>query len=313
MKVYLNRPIKREAWGGGSHFITSFAEYLINHNIEVVFDLNHADIDFIFMFDPRPDSYGKNSVNEIYQYKVKHRKVKVIHRINDTDIARPKDKPWRIKMLLHSNQIADHTIFISDWLKNHYIDQGYDPERKNTVILNGCNYSHFYPSKSKVKIHDERKINLVTHHWSDNYMKGFEVYNFLDKNLDFEKYEFTYIGRYNKEYQPKNIKLVAPLYGKDIGDILRQQDIYITGAQYEACGMHHIEGAACGLPILYRKGGGGIKEISKNHGLEFDNLEEIIPAINKVVKDYSLYYQNIDHSKLSSERCFKEYLNVILT
>ena len=47
MKIYLNRPIKKEAWGGGSHFITGFYEYLDSNNVNVVFDLNHNDIDYI--------------------------------------------------------------------------------------------------------------------------------------------------------------------------------------------------------------------------------------------------------------------------
>ena len=31
MKIYFNRPTKREAWGGGSHFITCFHDFLLNN------------------------------------------------------------------------------------------------------------------------------------------------------------------------------------------------------------------------------------------------------------------------------------------
>lgn len=310
MKVYLNRPVKRAAWGGGSHFITGLYEYFKSKGINVVFDLNQSAIDYIFMFDPRPDNTGQNSVNHIHQYKVNNPNVKIIQRINDTDIARPKDKPWRIKMLLQSNVIADYTVFISNWLKNHYIEHGYNDKKKHTVILNGCNPQHYFPNKSKIQIQQNEKIKLITHHWSDNYMKGFEIYNYLDQNLDFKKYDFTYIGRYNKDYSPKNIKLIPPLYGREIGDVLRQQHIYITGAQYEACGMHHIEGAACGLPVLYRTRGGGIEEVSRKHGLVFDKTEEVIPAIERIVKSYNHY--NIDYDSLLSESCFEKYYNILL-
>ena len=309
MKIYLNRPIKKEAWGGGSHFITGFYEYLDSNNVNVVFDLNHNDIDYIFMFDPRTDASGKNSVNDIYQYKIKNKSTKIIQRINDTDIARPKDKPWRIQMLLHCNQIADHTIFISEWLKNHYIEKGFNEKKPHSVILNGCNTDFYYPEHSK-KL-SKGKIKIITHHWSDNFMKGFEVYNYLDQHLDFNEYEFTYLGRYNKEYTPKNIKIIPPKYGKEIGDILRSHDIYITGAQYEACGMHHIEAASCGLPVVYRSNGGGIEEISKNHGIIFDKLEKILPAIENISNNYDFFKSKINYNNLNSENCFKKYLNIV--
>ena len=83
------------------------------------------------MFDPRP-FLDDNGVNEIYNYKLKNPHVKIIQRINDTDIARPLDKPWRVEMLLQANKIVDHTIFISEWVKNHYIEKGYD-DTKPTI------------------------------------------------------------------------------------------------------------------------------------------------------------------------------------
>ena len=98
MKIMFNRPVKREAWGGGSHFITSLFEYLSNAGHDIVFSLEDS-IDIIFMFDPRP-SAGGDCVNSIYNYKLENKSVKVIQRINDTDVARPKDKPWRVDLLL---------------------------------------------------------------------------------------------------------------------------------------------------------------------------------------------------------------------
>jgi hypothetical protein len=59
MKIMLNRPIKKQAWGGGTHFITGFYNFLKSKGYEVCFEFE-KDIDFIFMFDPRPDSRGRN-------------------------------------------------------------------------------------------------------------------------------------------------------------------------------------------------------------------------------------------------------------
>jgi glycosyltransferase involved in cell wall biosynthesis len=308
MIVYFNRQTKREAWGGGSHFITAFYDFLKGRSHSVVFDLI-PDIDVIFMFDPRQSKDGEGAI-DLYNYKSSNPSVKIVQRINDTDIARPLDKPWRVKMLLEANQIADHTIFISEWVKNHYLERGFNNKNPNTVIINGCNSEWYYPGSPKSL---DNNIKLITHHWSDNFMKGFDVYNFLDRFVNKrENISFTYMGRYNKNYSPSNIKIIPPVYGIEIGDILRDHDIYVTGARFEACGMHHIEAASCGLPILYHRDGGAVPEVCKSHGLEFFNVDNFVSSLDNVILNYDNIRSKIDYKYLSFKRCFSEYENIIL-
>jgi len=303
-KIMFNRPPKRGPWGGGGHFITSFYEYLERKGNKVVFALED-EIDFIFMFDPRPN-IGGDCVNSIYQYKRNNSSTKVIQRINDTDIARPNDKPWRIELLLYANQIADHTIFISDWVKNHYIEHGFDSKKSNSVIINGCNSEWYFPCDEKKLNHN--KIKLITHHWSDNFMKGFDAYNFLDDAISRDsRLSFTYMGRYNKDYSPKNTRMISPKYGSEVGDILRDHDIYITGARWEACGMHHIEAARCGLPIVYHRDGGAIPEVCNNYGVEFKDEKTLLESIYTIIDEYQETRSRIDYNFLSAERCFESY------
>ena len=308
LKIYFNRPIKNEAWGGGAHFITSFCEYLSEKDYKVVFQLEPG-IDVIFMFDPRPH-LGGDCVNSIYRYIIQNPNTKVIQRINDTDKARPGDPPWRDNLLLESNRIADSTIFISEWVRDYYVNLGFDKRKENTVIINGCKEAWYFSDKNK-RI-DNSKINLITHHWSDNFMKGLDVYNFIDdlvsKN---DNITFTYMGRYNKSFNHKNTNIISPKYGPEIGEILRSADIYVTGARWEACGMHHIEAARCGLPVLYHRDGGGVTEVCKNHGIEFSNLKEFKEKLEIMIKNYDNIRSNIDYNFLSSLRCFKEYENAI--
>ncbi len=302
-----NRPIKRQAWGGGSHFITSLFEYLSSAGHNIVFSLEE-NIDIIFMFDPRPSS-GGDCANSIYKYKLNNKQTKVIQRINDTDIARPKDKPWRVDLLLRANKIADYTIFISNWVKNHYIDRGFNVENRHSVIINGCNPGWYFPENKKI---DKRNIKLITHHWSDNFAKGFDVYNFLDKFVEDNKnISFTYMGRYNNKYSPSNTNLIQPMYGPVVGKTLREHDIYVTAARYEACGMHHIEGAACGLPVIYHSEGGAIPEVCKDHGVSFSSVLEFENSLNKIIENWENIRSSIDYKFLSIERCCKEYELII--
>tara|TARA_Y100000310_G_C20640892_1_gene793832 strand:- start:638 stop:1582 length:945 start_codon:yes stop_codon:yes gene_type:complete len=306
--VYFNRPTKREAWGGGSHFITSFHDFLKEKGHTVVFDLV-PNIGVIFMFDPRPSHDGAGA-NEIYRYKIFNPSAKIVQRINDTDIARPMDRPWRVQTLLNANQIADHTVFISNWVKDHYIQNGFDSNNPNTVIINGCDSRWYYPNKENTL--NEKNIKLITHHWSDNFMKGFDIYNFLDRFVEsHSNISFTYMGRYNKDYSPLNTKIIPPTYGLEVGNILRQHDIYVTAARFEACGMHHIEAAASGLPVLYHVDGGAVPEVCKNHGFEFSDQLSFVNALDSAIENYDVIRKNIDHEYLSSERCLGSYEEIV--
>ena len=145
-------------------------------------------------------------------------------------------------------------------------------------------------------------------------MKGFDIYSKLDQELDKRNdIKFTYIGRYNEKYNPKKTKIIPPLYGKALGDELRKHDIYLTAARWEGCGMHHIEGASCGLPVLYHKEGGGINESCKNYGIEYCDICSLIEGIHELKYNYQEYIKKIPYDYLSMKRCCEEYYEIILS
>jgi len=305
MKILINRKIVEGPYGGGNNFVKSLYTTLGSAGHELVSSLQPG-IDLIVLHDPRYDELGI-SIKEIASFKKHFPKTKVLHRINECDAR--KNTNEIDQLLLVSNQFADETVFISEWLQDYFTSKGHS--RHSHVIYNGCNLSHFYPEKNKKARNNPLKI--VTHHWSDNWMKGFDVYKYIDelcsKNPD--KYQFTYIGRYAKEYKPKNTTIIPPTYGKALGDELRTHDIYVTASRWEPCGMHHIEGAASGLPVLYHKDGGGIVEGCKKHGLEFSSPEELPQLIDEMNNNYDNFSLKIDYSFLSFERCMKQYLDLI--
>lgn len=309
MKVFFNRKFRRNPWGGGIHFVTGFADYLASFGYKVTTQYDD-DVDIILMIDPRDDD-GFGDINQLIQYKnflkSKNKDVKVIHRINDSDISRTTN--FLVDLNIRSNlAIADQTIFISEWLKSHYIEKGFS--RDSQVIRNGCNHKWFYPQLKE----KNGKIKVVTHHWSDNYNKGFDAYIEIDEKLSHHKdIEFTYIGRYYKGYQPKNTNVISPLYGKELGDELRKHDVYVTAARWEACGMHHIEASSCGLPIVYHKDGGGINEMCLNHGIMINDCKEVIDAIQYAYKNKNELTSKINYSFLSSDYANESYLKVILS
>lgn len=298
MKIYFNRIIRRSPWGGGAHYVSAMADHLIAKGHDVVNSLGDNP-DVIFMIDPRWEDGGSDFVS-IKDHKLKNPNVKIIHRINECD--QRKGTKNIDQMLMLANSIADKTVFISSWLQDYFAQKGLNPNN-SSVIVNGCNQHFYYKEVKKIS----EPIKVVTHHWSDNFMKGFDVYEFLDRYCVNNSLKFTYIGRWNKSVQTTNTNLVDPLYGKELGDELRKHHIYITASRWEPCGMHHIEGASCGLPVLYHAEGGGINEICKNHGLEFNSPETLVAGLMNIINNYDKYVSMIDNKALSMDRCCEQY------
>ena len=65
-------------------------------------------------------------------------------------------------------------------------------------------------------------------------------------------------------------------------------------------GNHHIEGAQCGLPVLYINSG-GIPEYCDGYGVMFEknNFEE---KLNELANNYLDYYEAMKSYELDSEK-----------
>lgn len=305
MKVYFNRKLRRSPWGGGAHFHSAMVDHLISKG-HIVAERLEKGIDAIFMLDPRNEECGCD-LEQILSFKQRNPSVKLLHRVNECD--KRKGTHGLDELLMKGAMFADRVVFISEWLSSCFRAKLLS---KESVIYNGCNTEWFYPARYERDL-TKHKIKLVTHHWSDNRMKGFDVYDWLDDFVQQNPiFEFTYVGRYNQQYVPKRTRIVPPLYGKALGDELRRHDIYVTASHFEPCGMHHIEGAACGLPVLYHEDGGGIVEGCKKHGEAFSSqIGSFERALDEVVQNYDDYVGRIDHEFLSMKRCCEAYEKIL--
>ena len=303
--------IKNElSGGGGCFFVKNLYKYLLDNKYNIVFDLKD-NIDLIIIIDPRRNSTNKYSINDIINYKNSYPNVKILHRINECDCKR--EKSINIEpQILKTMQQANYIVFVSEWLKNYYFNK-YNLNYNNcSSIINGCDQNifsikHNYNFNNLVN----NKIKLVTHHFSDNYLKGFHIYNQLDYENNL--FEFTYIGNYNKNYNPKYINIIEPCNGLQLANIIKQHDIYITATQNEPGAMHYLEGISCGLPILYCINGGGTQEVCEKFGEEYSDLNTLIEKINLIKNNYSKYVEKIilNKNNLSKDICNLKYLQLI--
>ena len=311
MKISFGTNIVHGPWGGGNLFLVNLQNYLVKNGHEVVFGLEDKDIDIILFTDPRTGigSTSLVSIKDINKYKKKiNGDVIVVQRINECDERKNTKK---INQLYKKgSEVSIHVVFVSRWIRDIYLSLGVD-NSKSSVIMSGSD-NLVFNSYGKTQKPIDRKFRLVTHHWSSNWMKGFELYLELDKKLSEpvlnNKIEFTYIGNIDKNYKFKNTNVIAPLSGLELASEIKEHDIYLTGSLNEPSGNHHIEGALCGLPVLYINSG-GIPEYCKNFGLEIslDNFEE---NILYMVEYYDKFRNRMNSYPYESNKMSAEYLEL---
>jgi glycosyltransferase involved in cell wall biosynthesis len=301
-------PIKGP-WGGSSTFVSQLKAFLEYRGYEVCFNLDHS-VDLIILIDPRKDLQGKSyELEEIKNLKLQKNDLKVLHRINECD--QRKATQFMDKLLADANELVDFTVFISEWLQKYHAERWFDKNKPHGTIYNGADSRFFHPI-GNAGYKGSEPFRLVTHHWSDNLMKGFPVYQEVDDLIHSGKLkdiELWVIGRWPKTIQWKSAITFPPTNGKDLADKLRKCHAYITASLWEPCGMHHVEGAQCGLPLLYHEDGGGIVEAGKKYGIGFrENVKE---AILQMRDEYPLYRDRLFHEMPSGDRMCIDYINII--
>jgi len=308
MKISIGMKIQDGPFGGGNQFSTYLTNFLKSKGHEVIDHLNDSDIDIILLTDPRTNlisnSYG---VSEIINYTRNNDKAILIQRINECDER--KGTKLVNKQLSFSNKFMDHTVFIASWLPDLFKNKGYKFTDDSTVILNGANENIF---SIPVKEHQPEKLKIVTHHWGASYLKGWDIYLELDKLLNKEKYnhlEFHYIGNPLKNAETKNIIYHQPCNGKDLASKLSDCDIYVTGSINEPAGMHHIEGAMSGLPLIYRNSG-ALPEYCKGFGEEFNGVEDFEAALDRMLDNYQTYRSIMPNYENTALKMANSYLEL---
>lgn len=308
-KIALGYEIKDGPWGGGNKFLISIKEHLEQEGAQVVHQLE-AGLDLIIIINPRKGS-GTFSHLEANKYKRKHPKVKVIHRINETDKAKNTNVIDRLR--IQASKGSDAVIFISDWIRDYYVQKGFDLHIPHTVIRNGADERFFNPQGYRVWNSSE-PMNIVTHHWSDNRMKGADIYQYFDELLDDQwlrnKFQFTLIGRWPKEIKFRNAKLISPLVDLELAKEIKKNHVYLTGARWEACAMHPLEGACCGLPVLFINEGGGMTETCRDFGIKFSKNAFLV-GLFKMTEQYSTLQPKMKVFPFTAARMIKEYEDFI--
>ena len=311
MKVSIGAKIIDGPWGGGNLFVINLSSHLIEKGHEVVYDLIDDDIDLILLTDPRKSSESSTFTHKnIKRYKKKNSKVKVVHRINECD-ERKNTRLMNLRLRL-SNYAADHTIFVGTWLTKLNVWRFQD-KKPFSIILNGSDPEIFKKFNS-VSWNKKKPIKIVTHHWSGNWFKGFDIYRHLDNLLDKEEWKdlikFTYIGNLPKGFSFKNVNYVPPQETIALANLLKENHIYLTASINEPGGNHQNEGGMCGLPLLYRDSG-CMKEYCEGFGISFNGLDDFNLSLKKLINEYDYWKLKMNYFDRNIHKCIKSYVDLI--
>jgi glycosyltransferase involved in cell wall biosynthesis len=304
-RVAVNLAPRSSPYGGGNQFVDLLARQLRFQGYDVRFGLRE-DVDAVLVIDGRREltTFG---IEEIAALKRRRPSVVCIHRVNECDQRKASD--FMDSLLARTNTVADHTVFISEWLRDYHAERWFDATRPHSVIVNGADPRVFHPLGAP---RPRSPFRLATHHWSDHPMKGFDVYEAIDAGIAEGRLpdtELWVIGRWPAGLRWRAARLFPPCRGAALADRLRQCHAYVTASRWEPGGMHYIEGAQCGLPVAYHEDGGGIVEVARRFGVGYrDSAVEAVQDLR--TRWPALRLQVLQHAP-SGERMAVEYRTLL--
>lgn len=226
--------------------------------------------------------------------------IRMIHRIDGpVSVYRGTDRQEDDIIFGINRELATATVFQSAWCYERSLAMGYKPVAP-VIFHNAVDDRIFHPKAKPRNQLAEKRVKIVSAAWSDNPRKGLDLFLWLDENLDFSRYEYTFVGRVKASF--RNIRHIGPLPSKQLAKLLREQDIYISASRSEPCSNALLEAMACGLPALYMNDGGN-PEIVQLGGEPFDGKGDVLSQLNKIAENIdhyraALYVHSIDYTAL---------------
>jgi glycosyltransferase involved in cell wall biosynthesis len=265
--------------------------------------------DVVFVIDPRMDHPKKRfGLEELRAFRRTHPSVPVLHRINECDQRKGTD--FMDELLRQTSELADHTVFIAEWLKDYFVSKWFDSSRPHSCIYNGADPAVYHPYGTSLPAAGA-PVRIVTHHWSDNPMKGFDIYEKVDHLIadgELPGFILRVIGRWPKSIKWRSAELFGPMTGAPLAHGLRESHVYLTASRWEPCGMHHVEGAQCGLPLVYHEDGGGIVEAGLKYGMGY--RADPSDALREVARLLPEYRRKVFSQMPSGDRMAMDYADL---
>lgn len=259
--------------GGGHQFLRALVGELAARGIEIesnrVSAQTHACLFNSFNFDfARLRRFARAEA-------------RMVHRVDGPiGVYRGFDDGTDRRIAAVNDAVADATVFQSRYSLEKHHELGIEL-RDPVVIPNAVDPAIFHPPEGREPL-GERKVRLVAASWSDNRRKGAETLEWLDANLDWERYELTFVGR--APLRLERIRAVGPVASAEVAELFRSHDVYVAASRDDPCSNALLEALACALPAVYLDSGGH-PELVGEGGLPFQTDEELPHVLDRLVQE----------------------------
>jgi glycosyltransferase involved in cell wall biosynthesis len=299
LRISFWHEFQKPPYGGGNQFMLALKGVLESQGVRV--DINRLN--------PDVDVHLCNStwfdVKRFTRYS-ERRQLRLLHRIDGPiSLYRGTDRELDDEVFALNERLATATVLQSAWSYRQLCGMGYRPVKP--ILIHNAADDKIFHSNGRAPFGRNPKIRLVASSWSDNPRKGGLMYKWLEENLDWDRYEFTFIGRPSVEFE--RARHLPAMPSEELAAELRQQDIYITASQMDPCSNALIEAQSCGLPALYFNSGGH-PELVANGGLPFTEKEELLLQLDRLVENYPLFQSQINIQSI--ETIARRYLDAAL-
>jgi glycosyltransferase involved in cell wall biosynthesis len=241
--------------------------------------------------------------------KLKYKNIYFIHRLNGP-ISKYRGHGLCVDLLIYSfsKYIADGIIFQSNYSAIENIKFGLAAQ-DNSITIHNAPSRIFEDTASRHTIGN--KINLISSSWSSNMNKGFDFYEYLDKYLDFDNYNYWFIG--NSPIAFNNIKIIPPVNSNLLSEYFSKGDIFVAASRNDSCSNVVLEALASGMPILALKSGGH-PELVGNGGELFTSHSNIIQGLNKITLNLSGYKNAINYKSIEEVAVsYAEFISTVMS
>jgi len=235
--------------------------------------------------------------DQVLKIKRKYPSQLFIHRVDEPIKSFKNVFSWRDDIVRFLNcHVADATIFQSQWSKEEHHRFNISSCTSLSTIIPNAPDPLLFNTRQRATLSPVRKPRLISNNWSENWRNDFETLQWIDNNLNFDRYDMTFIGKSPITFN--NIRHIQPVSSQEMASWLKQSDIYILAApKQKACSEVLLEAIHCGVPIVAVNSASN-SEFIGNGGALYNDIGDIPETIRKVLKNYTTYQKAIQNPRL---------------
>ncbi len=287
LKIHIVYNFTDAPFGGSNQFLKALKNYFIHQNVYSE-QIEQADV---IILNSHLFGQGKTLFDIIWKNRRLFQQKTILHRVDGPVSLYQANNRFSVdKYVFKINRlVADGTIFQSAWSQKKCKEVGIPQKVFELVTFNAPDPSIFFSSNIELPKSGD-KFKIIATSWSTNPNKGFDIYEFLDNHLDFDKYEMTFVGRSPIAF--KNIRLTDPLPSPQVAEQLRDHHLFISASFLEACSNSLLEAVHCGCVPVARDTSSHPEMIEKS-GVLFQDSSDILDAIDTAAEQYSVLKANL--------------------